>query len=539
MTNKVRQFVSSGDANQAVSDDGLFRELFLDAINGKDPRADMNGDGYILGSELGLYLDQRVSNLTGNSQTPRFGKLRAHGFDLGDFVFKVPSQSISPEPQEREVKTEDAVPTPAPTSIANQELLERIAKLEKLLQAQQLDNKTPPQLTPAPEAPVPSKSPDTSSEQPTETSGTTGEEESPSSSEPDATIDKQLDAFFDAKEKFGRGDITKDEMVKASLFLNDASMSGDDKAQQELGVCYWDASCGFEKDEQKAVRLIRMAAENGNAQAQADIGWMYYNGNGGYAVDIGKAAEWYKPAAEKGIASAQNTLGYIYQYGKGGVAVDEEEAVRLYRLAAEQDEPNALNNLGYMYSFGKGGLPKDLKEAARYYRMAADLGHTIAQWELANFYFDGTGGLEKDQAEAARLYRLAADKGDATALNDLGYMYRKGLGGLPMDENEAERLYKLAAEQNQSVAMYNLAHLYEYGSATKRDPKAAAQYFLKALKLREQRTVDLLINKQGEQLSALTRRHIQELLRDEGYYSGSIDAKFGSGTKSALLTYQN
>lgn len=64
----VRQFLTSGDAGQTVSDDGMFRDLFLRAING-DEKADANSDGYVTATELGLYLSTRVTNLTQSKQT--------------------------------------------------------------------------------------------------------------------------------------------------------------------------------------------------------------------------------------------------------------------------------------------------------------------------------------------------------------------------------------------------------------------------------------------------------------------------------------
>ena len=85
----VRQFLTSGDAYQSVSDDGSFRELFIRAITG-DERADLNGDGFLAASELGLYLSDRVTNLTEGRQTPQFGKLRDKDFDRGDFIFALP-----------------------------------------------------------------------------------------------------------------------------------------------------------------------------------------------------------------------------------------------------------------------------------------------------------------------------------------------------------------------------------------------------------------------------------------------------------------
>jgi len=87
----VRQFLTSGDADQTVSDDGTFRKLFLSAIDG-DGSADANGDGYITATELGFNISSRLTNLTRGAQTPRNGKLRDIKFDRGDFVFMLPEK---------------------------------------------------------------------------------------------------------------------------------------------------------------------------------------------------------------------------------------------------------------------------------------------------------------------------------------------------------------------------------------------------------------------------------------------------------------
>jgi len=87
--NPVRQFLSSGDANQTVSDDGTFREMFIRAVTGTE-QADANRDGYLTATELGLHMTDRITNLT--QQTPRYGKLQDKRFyQGGDFVFILPS----------------------------------------------------------------------------------------------------------------------------------------------------------------------------------------------------------------------------------------------------------------------------------------------------------------------------------------------------------------------------------------------------------------------------------------------------------------
>ena len=113
-TQPVRQFVSSGEADQVVSDDGTFRKLFVDALNGLEPNADANRDGYITGSELGLFLSDRVTTLSNGTQTPRYGKLNALRLDRGDFVFSVePGQGQATAPETTTMATPGVTPDAA------------------------------------------------------------------------------------------------------------------------------------------------------------------------------------------------------------------------------------------------------------------------------------------------------------------------------------------------------------------------------------------------------------------------------------------
>ena len=93
----VRQFLTSGDRGQTVSDDGTFRKLFLRAINGES-RADANDDGFLTASELGLFITDRYTNISRTRQTPRSGKLADEDYDRGDFVFKLASLRQVPPP---------------------------------------------------------------------------------------------------------------------------------------------------------------------------------------------------------------------------------------------------------------------------------------------------------------------------------------------------------------------------------------------------------------------------------------------------------
>ncbi len=95
-TRPVRQFLTSGDAGQSVSDDGTFRKLFIRALTG-ETTADSNNDGYLAASELGLFMTGEVTNYSNGTQTPRSGKLNDPDLNRGDFIFQVapPTQAAA------------------------------------------------------------------------------------------------------------------------------------------------------------------------------------------------------------------------------------------------------------------------------------------------------------------------------------------------------------------------------------------------------------------------------------------------------------
>lgn len=94
-TKPVRQFITSGSAEEEVPDKSLFREYFVAAITTND--ADGNGDGYLTASELSEYLFDNVTNYSYNNQHPQYGKIRDKHLDKGDFVFML-KPSIQPMP---------------------------------------------------------------------------------------------------------------------------------------------------------------------------------------------------------------------------------------------------------------------------------------------------------------------------------------------------------------------------------------------------------------------------------------------------------
>ena len=81
----VRQFITAGSAGETVPSKSTFTLMFVDAI--KHGKGDLNRDGYVSGTELGLYLQQEVPKYV--DQTPQFGKIQEYELSRGDYIFVV------------------------------------------------------------------------------------------------------------------------------------------------------------------------------------------------------------------------------------------------------------------------------------------------------------------------------------------------------------------------------------------------------------------------------------------------------------------
>jgi hypothetical protein len=80
----VRQFITAGRANEPVPDHSVFKQAFLDLLEGRDQEP--IPDGYVTGEELGLYLKNKVPQYN-PAQHPQYGKINDVRLDKGDFIF--------------------------------------------------------------------------------------------------------------------------------------------------------------------------------------------------------------------------------------------------------------------------------------------------------------------------------------------------------------------------------------------------------------------------------------------------------------------
>ncbi|WP_430015050.1 GUN4 domain-containing protein [Microcystis protocystis FBCC-A270] len=110
MNKPVRQFLTAGDANEKVPAKSVFTPLFLRALEGE---ADYTKDGYVTGSELGLYLTQHLPNLTRGNQHPQFGTILDVNLNRGDIVFRSSIAVVSPQPSPSPPVVTPPKPTPS------------------------------------------------------------------------------------------------------------------------------------------------------------------------------------------------------------------------------------------------------------------------------------------------------------------------------------------------------------------------------------------------------------------------------------------
>jgi hypothetical protein len=116
----VRQFITAGREDEQVPDKSMFKRCFLIGLKGN---ADLTGDGYITGSEMGMYLADKVVNYTRLRQHPQYGKINNPDLDQGDFIFVPLKTRLKEIEQEKKLQKQELA------------LAEQVKKLQEQMKA--------------------------------------------------------------------------------------------------------------------------------------------------------------------------------------------------------------------------------------------------------------------------------------------------------------------------------------------------------------------------------------------------------------------
>jgi localization factor PodJL len=173
----------------------------------------------------------------------------------------------------------------------------------------------------------------------------------------------------------------------------------------------------------------------------------------------------------------------------------------------------------------------------------ADQGYAPAELRLAQLYESGEAGVTPNPAEARRWTAMAAEGGSAQAMHNLGIYYFHGDGG-PKDLASAAQWFRKAAELGLVESQYNLAMMYQSGSGVRRDLSQARHWLaLAAAQGDEDSRVALAALASADSgpaadEAALTVAQSKRVLRQLGYYDGTLDDRATPEFKGALAAYQ-
>ena len=214
-----------------------------------------------------------------------------------------------------------------------------------------------------------------------------------------------------------------------------------------------------------------------------------------------------------------------------GETPDYQRAFEMYSLAAEAGDAYAMNRVGLMYDRGEF-VAQDFGQAFDWYLKAAETGLPAAQSNVGSMYSAGDG-VRQNYAEALHWFRLAADNGYGYAMYALGDMYLAG-NGVAKDAEEATAWYQKASDAGDANGHWSLSLRYLYGDGVGKDTQRAAELAYLALTNGLQIALDEFKDIRNADTSPNYRRAIQEMLKRDGFYTGSIDGSFGPATQRAI-----
>lgn len=162
---------------------------------------------------------------------------------------------------------------------------------------------------------------------------------------------------------------------------------GDVACMSTYGVLLVDPSFGINQTEEGKMWL-RRAAQGGDQVAQFELGLIYFNGSRGENKDYVEAKNWFVKAAAQEHASAIFMLATLYHQGLG-VETNYELAAQLCLRAALMNCANAQANLAVLYTQGRG-VPENLDHALYWAKRAAENGdpHGDRVYHIIRLYYN-------------------------------------------------------------------------------------------------------------------------------------------------------
>ena len=274
--------------------------------------------------------------------------------------------------------------------------------------------------------------------------------------------------------------------------LQRAALMGDDWARTALGFRLWKGFDGVEKDEERALSMLRDVATTGlgrgpttyELEAPSGAEWLRDRDRdaGWYSESIAaKAADQVAmeiDAAARGDDGAHAQLGYRALVGGRGVEQNERAAFEHFVEAARRRGgglPEAHYNLGFMYMNGMG-TEKNYTAAREEFLRAISKGQIAPAYNgLGVLAFNGLAS-EQNYTEAMLYFTAASKLEDPDGYFNLAQMYTAG-HGVEANATYGLEIMEKASELGHWRAPYELGMVYALGEVVEKNVTKAARYF--------------------------------------------------------------
>lgn len=218
---------------------------------------------------------------------------------------------------------------------------------------------------------------------------------------------------------------------------------------------------GVEKDQQRALELLRRSAQLGHAPGMTRLGASLLQGlaqSQHPAQDLEEARAVLAAATEVNDPEAFVFLAQSYR-ASHTKSPDPQKAKHLYEQALILNEPSAFNSIGHMYLGGELGKPNP-QAAIKAFERGAHANDGPAQVSLGYLHLVGSH-VEQNTGVARQLFLQAAANDESIAHHYLGYLEETDpeAGNADQANNRAIEHYKKAAAHNHAPAFKRLSEL--------------------------------------------------------------------------------
>jgi TPR repeat protein len=274
------------------------------------------------------------------------------------------------------------------------------------------------------------------------------------------------DAFINMAAMQLKGQVKSPDVQTAVAQLEKAYRMGSDVAAFRLGGIYDCADYGRE-DKEKAAYWYQHAIAKGNTDAQFQMAIKFMQGDG-VEKDEARAMKILKNNAEQGNAASQYILGQ--HFCAEGPEQDFIAGHGYLHQAAENRHLDATLMLAEHYSRGIG-VPVNSATALKYARNSVELGSTQFAYPYYLAVLRGLFDIEQQPVVVSQLEKMA-EKKDSMALSLLGTASFNGWG-VPCDKQRAFQFWSEAAHADDLIALCSIAALYFEGDVVDKNTQKA------------------------------------------------------------------